>query len=122
MIMVSCAKENKGTLYKAEDVESLNAQIEANTDWQLNSDLIAREYFAQLYPNFKNEYLTVSTNWKDSLLHVTLTEDPSSFADYEAAKVVIIFQRPMGVHRVEKIKHSWKCRGRSVFSGQACKQ
>jgi hypothetical protein len=119
---LGCGKTESKNLYKMEDVEPLNQQIRSTPDLQLDADKIARLYYSQLYPNFNNTNLTVSTRWKDNYLFVELVEVSVSDPEIEAIKVAIVFDRPMGRLHVHEIKHSWKCKYKSVFSGEPCKR
>ena len=122
LTLVQCGESKKASLYAEGDVDALNKEIKANKEWHLNSDLIARQYFSRLYPDFVNENINVATAWKDNYMHVSITEDPSSDVQLQAARVQLVFQRPMGILRVEKIKHSWKCKNKPVFSAEPCSQ
>lgn len=120
--LVACSNTDKNTVDEKQNVEELNKEIKSNKDWQQNSDLIAREYFTKLYPNCKMENMTVATNWEDNFLKVSVVEQPSSDSDLQASKLILVFQRPMGILRVEEIKHTWKCKNRAAFSAEPCSE
>ena len=120
LVFFSCNKKKEGTLFKVEDASIVQDIIESNPEHENNSDQIARLYYAQIYPEFKNENLTVSTTWKDNYLHVELQETLSNSPDMEAVKVIVVYHRPMGKLKVHQVKHAWKCKGKLTFSAEPC--
>jgi hypothetical protein len=117
----ACTKTEKANLYKSEDVESINQQIRNNEELHQDADKVARLYYSQQYPKFNNANLTVSSSFKENYLYVELVEKNLADGAIDAVKLTLVFDRPMGRLKVHKIKHSWKCKNKSLFSAEPCK-
>jgi|GEM_PF-5368533 len=118
--LASCREEAKKTMYQHEGVEEVNAIISQNPEMASNADQIARTYYAQVYPDFKNENLSVSTVWKNNLLSVELLETALDDVEIDSRKVVLVFDRPMGALHIRDVKKSWKCKGKVLFAADPC--
>lgn len=113
--------QDQGEAWKqAESMRAVQVIIEQNPEDETNPDKIARLYYEDQYPNFRNEKLTVSTSYNNNLLQVLLHETEVRDSLLDEVKLTVLFHRPMGKLQVAGVRHSWKCKGKEIFSAEPC--